>query len=260
MGCSKSMPTRSATLRTTNTTAIFTPTSGWRSAIGLTGLDFNLNVMTVSGNGSVKPAIQYAAVRTNKPDAASAISGGTYQTSTGFTHYRETIGSNSKLLYRTGFMAKNTSGTNQAEVQAEMQVAEQRCAQQFTPVQVEALPSVNTNQEVIAISGWFPTLGADKAKAAFVVTNNNGTNMDYQLMMRSCNDPSAPNSWVSAEASATNPAAGNSERNTGDLSIPAGISAASNQFLQFGLGIAENGSASGAVTATISVNGGVVYA
>jgi hypothetical protein len=104
-------------------------------------------------------------------------------------------------------------------------------------------PSMSvTDLSAFAISRWEPSVALSNLKAAFMVMDNANSGLEYQLLVRTCNDPSEPNAWVTAEASWANPSAGNSARNTGELSIPAGANLSSNHLIQLGVGVRKTGS------------------
>ena len=86
-----------------------------------------------------------------------------------------------------------------------------------------------------------------------MVVNNDSTYLEVQLVCRTANDVRAPNAWQTCEAAWDNPASGNSVRNTGALSAPAGANVSSNLLIQFGLAVRKKSGAAGNPRAEITV-------
>ena len=59
------------------------------------------------------------------------------------------------------------------------------------------------------------------------------------------NDPRAPNAWQTMETAWANPASGNSKRNTGALSAPAGANVSTNFLIQIGVAVRKKSGAGG---------------
>jgi hypothetical protein len=116
----------------------------------------------------------------------------------------------------------------------------------------------STDVNYAQLTGWQPAVGFSKCKAWFVVTENLSDYMEYQLVMRTANDPRAPNAWQTCEAGYTNPSSTNTERNTGELSAPAGANLTSNMFFQLGLAFRKEASAGGNPQALITATTAVV--
>jgi hypothetical protein len=224
-------------------------------ATGLDALDFQMNLLAISGSFEAKPGIQLAEVRTDVPDAPSAVSGGSYKTTEGFHHFRGALTAAGKAFYRVGIMYKASSGDATAQVQ--MGVTRSQCGQTFPPQQVSIHPGMldPTAISYFPITAFIPLVGATKLKAMFIVTDN--SSLKYKLVARSATDPNAPNPWVAVETPWTDPASGNSERNTSEQDVPSDtdFDASANSLMQLGVAVlrAGAGQARGTITAMAAV-------
>ena len=76
---------------------------------------------------------------------------------------------------------------------------------------------------------------------------------DSYLECRTAQDPRLPTAWVTCEAGWDIPAVGNSARNTGALSAPAGANATTNFLIQWGLAVRKKSGAAGNPRAEIAI-------
>ena len=106
---------------TTNTR--YTWTTDWMPCLGLASADVLLNVRNRENSWQGKPCYQTAAVLTEYPDAATVFAVGSYASSNGFVHFRETLGLTTKLWIRFGIAASNTSGVSIGSADVDMVVA-----------------------------------------------------------------------------------------------------------------------------------------
>lgn len=262
MTCSKSIPSASVTLQTYSTTAQFVPTSRWMPVTGLSTLDFAMRISNLAGSIEVKPAVQMAEVRPDSPNAATAITAGAYQAADGIDHFQETVTGSTKLLYRVGVMHKLSTGSSLGSAEIVLDAAQQLCGQTLRQTAVPVNPGQISGTDInyAELSGWLPAVGLDKIKAAFMVVDNESDYLEYQLVIRSAVDRRQPNAWQTAEASWTNPSSTNTERNTAELSVPAGASITSNQFFQLGVAFRKKSGAGGNPRASILATPAVKYA
>jgi hypothetical protein len=107
------------------------------------------------------------------------------------------------------------------------------------------------------ISEWFPLVGINKAKAAFIVEQCNSANLDYILGCRSAVSKDLPNDWVAMESGYDTPGTGNSRRNTDQLAFPAGADVTNNVYGQLGIGIVLSSAAQ--IRAIFRVASAVTY-
>ena len=215
MSCAKTIHTVARVLTSTSTTSIFEPLSGWMPVTGLDALDFRLNLLTVGGNIQVKPGIQLAAVRTDQPVDPAAISSGSFVSTVGFHHYRETLTAASMMFYRVGAMHK-LSGGSIGSAQVELGATREQCGKTLNPAQVSiSAGQLSTADSFFPVTWFLPIVGATKLKAAFIVTDNESSYLEYRLVARSATDESEPNPWVLVETGWTNPLTRNTSRNSG---------------------------------------------
>ena len=100
MGCTKELSAWPATLVITHSDEAFLWEPRWQASTGVGSLDLTADVRNlVLGSGaavSLKPAVQLAQVRTDRPDAGAAITAGSVITESGATHFRETLSAASR--------------------------------------------------------------------------------------------------------------------------------------------------------------------
>jgi hypothetical protein len=263
MACSKTLRPVTTTLVTTTTTSAFEPLTEWMPSTGITDLDFAVTLLSLDGDAAAEviPAVQLAAVRSDAPDSPGAITGS--WVSTANTHHlSDTLSAGSKFLIRLGLAYKLKAGeSGVAIVQAKLSPAVQQCGRILPGKEIDVSPFMTvTDGAHFPISGWEPTVGLSKIKAAFLVMDNSNTDLTSSASSRTtsaCDDPAEPNSWQAAEAWA-NPASGNSERNTGEVSVPAGANLASHHLVQLGVGVRAK-TAGTNPRATIRVVGALKY-
>jgi hypothetical protein len=260
MACSKTLRPVTTTLVTTTTTSAFEPLTEWMPSTGVGDLDFAVTLLSLDGDADAEviPAVQLTAVRSDAPDSPGAITG-TWVSTAATHHFSDTLSAGSKFLVRLGLAYKLKAGeSGVAIVQAKLSPAVQQCGRILPGKQIDVSPFMTvTDGAYFPISGWEPTVGLSKIKAAFLVMDNSNTDLEYVLLARTCDDPAEPNSWQAAEAWA-NPASGNSERNTGEVSVPAGANLSSHHLVQLGVGVRAK-TAGTNPRATIRVVGALKY-
>ena len=220
-------------------------------------LDFALLVREPSGNFSAKPAIQLSPVRPDNPGSPAAIAAGSYTGTAGYTMYHETgFVSSGQMWCRVGIAYKLSAGSTLAAAQVTLQSYLYGCVDTAGGGDVAVNPGMVSGTDInyAGLTGWFPGVGLSKVLAAFIVTENESTYLEYQLVVRTCIDTRTPNGWQTAEAGAgyTNPASTNTERNTGELSVPAGCNLTSNTLVQVGVAWRKKAGAAGNPRAMIN--------
>ncbi|MCB9698728.1 MAG: hypothetical protein H6738_18245 [Alphaproteobacteria bacterium] len=247
MSCNKLLNAKGDSIVVYGTSTRYTWTTGWMLVHGMGEVDVLLNVRDVTGNWQGKPCYQTATALPELPDSPTVFSGGSYVSSAGFTHFRETLSITDKYWIRFGVAASNTSGVNLGSAQVDMQVSHSQCGSQVALVKAVIHPGMisGTDTNVFEAGDFTPTIGFSKVMAAIVVMNNLSDYLEDQLFVRTANDPRAPNDWVACEAGWSNPASGNSQRNTTALSAPGGASVTSYLLMQFGIGARQKSGAGG---------------
>ncbi len=248
MNTHKMLTPKGDTVVVYSTVTRYTWFTGWVRNHGIATADLMVNVRNIVGACQVKPCYQTAAALIDYPDAPTVITAGSYLTAAGFGHFRETLGLTSKYWIRFGVASSNTSGValgtadvvdlKVAYVDRSAEVGRGRVV--INPGQISG-----TDTNYFELGEWTPTVGIDKVMAAIVFLDNESTYSEHQLVCRSAIDPRSPNAWQTMEAAWSNPAAGNSVRNTTALSVPAGANATTNFLLQFGLAVRKKSGAAG---------------
>jgi hypothetical protein len=236
---------------TTSLSACYREAGVWRSSTGIDAADFNVNVQSLVGDIEVKPGLQFAAVRTDKPDGAAAIGAGSYTSATGFVHYRENISAAGKFFVRPVlFYRIKSTGSGLGQAQLEMEVIWKSCGAVIgaQTILIQPFMDLTTDLSYFPITDYQPTLGMDKVKAAILYIDPMNANYEDQLAMRTCKDRSAPNSWQLVEGAYNAGSASNAERNTGEYSAPTGAAVATNPLFQLGLAVRRTGSGNPRVT------------
>lgn len=236
----------------------YTWTTGWMLCSDLAVADVVFNVRNVDGNWQAKPTYQTAAVSPEYPDSPQVFTSGSYANAgnSGFLMFRETLGLSGKMWIRFGIAASNSSGANLGSANVGMQVARSLSVAEAGRGRFVMNPGMfgSTDTNVLELGPFAPTVGLSKVMAAFGVMNNVSTYFEYVLMCRTANDPRAANAWVDCESGVwTNPAAGNSLRNTGALSAPAGANVSTNLLIQWGLGFRKKSGAAGNPSCEVTV-------
>jgi hypothetical protein len=214
----------------------------WNSSTGVPAVDFTVDVTNVVlGSGAaiaLRPVLQFAATRTDRPDAAASISVGSDITAVGVTHFQETLSAASKFFFRRGLAYKVTAGSF-ARVEGILYTAFRSLGYQLPAEEIVFNPSNNTTA-----SHYFP-LGrgkpipaslVDSAKLAVIGQGNLNANMQWRLAGRAFNDPLARGPWTELEAAWHSPQAGDFDVNTGEISLSA-LSLASYQWLELALAV-----------------------
>jgi hypothetical protein len=214
-------------------------------ALGIDEVSALLNVLSVTGNAQCKPGYQTASVRVDRPNDPAAFSAGSYTSTTGTVSVRQTL-TPTDLWIRFGVVYGNSSGDAAGFLQVTTQFDVEQRARVVGQREVVVNPSITTTDlSYFPLTDFVPAVGASGVMAGFVVQDNESTYLEYQLFCRSANDTELPNAWTACEASYSNPAAGNSSRNSGALSIPAGVNVSTHHSLQFALGVRKKSGAAG---------------
>jgi hypothetical protein len=222
MSCNRTFKPKGSYLSTYAVSATYFWATEWTPVVGMSLADVNLLLRNVDGNYTAKPVYQTAAVRPDNPDAPVAFVSGAYVNTAGYTQFHESLSITDKLLIRFGVGYKNSSGTALGGAWTEPTVAVRQCGRVVGRGAAIINPGMisGTDLNYFPIGQFQPCVGLDKVMGAFVVMDNESTYLEYQLVIRTAKDPQAPNAWQTCEAGYSNPAAGNSERNTTLLSDP----------------------------------------
>lgn len=256
MSCSRSLPPLSTSLVITNLVAAYLWENQWQAVTGISSLDFTLDLrnLTLGPSAAValKPALQYAAVRTDRPSAGAAITAGSAMTANGAVHYAESINPASQYYVRRGIEFKLTAGAF-AQVDALLYTSFLHCGLIGQPRQIEFMP--NNNNAAIHYYSLLPMMaavGVGNLKLAVIGVDNLNNTMQIRAAGRAFNDPMARGSWVNLESAWNTPAAGDFGYNTGEIDLSS-LSLGSHQFVEFANAIRKSadGDANSRVALTI---------
>ncbi len=262
MSCARSLAPLKLTVSTLTTTVQYAFGDAWYPVEDAAEVGATINIREVVGNIEIAACKQLAAIRTDEPDAPAVFSGASYTSTEDFTHFRETsAGGSAKLYVRVGAAHKLSTGSALGTAQVVVQPTLKSCIRLLPTRQVIVNPGqvTATDNNYMAISELLPAAGLSKVKAAFMVSDNLSSYLEYALIMRTTNDPDDPNSWQAVEGAYTNPASSYTARNTGEQSAPAGCSITDNLFFQLGVGFRMKSGAAGNPRGVISVTPAIIY-
>lgn len=251
MSCTRDLPPWDLNLVITSPTTGYAWENTWNACMGVASVGFLADVRNVSASGgaspgvSLKPAIQLAAVRQDRPSAGAAITAGSAITANGTTQYRETLGGASSFFWRRGFSFKLTGvGATFGYAEVKLYTSFRACGTVFAPKELVFNPfDDNTEASYLPLTGPFSAIGVDKAKLAIVGLANSSSTMQYSLAARAFNDPMARGGWTDILAFANpSPTTGDFEANTGEVPFT-GVTLSSFQWAELALGVKSTAAA-----------------
>lgn len=244
MSCTRELAPWSFSLNITSGTASYIWEDAWYPCMGVSTVDFLADVRNISTAGgasvSLLPAIQLAAVRPDRPAAGAGISG-TAISAVGATHFQATLSAGSYFFFRRGFTYKLTGGTPPMFGQADVTLytSFRACGTVFPSREIVFNPlDTSTDASFFPLTGPIPATGVSAAKLAIVGLDNTSDDLQYAVYARAFNDKMARGSWSTAllDFSSTDPAVGDFEANTGELSFT-GLTLSNYQWVELALGV-----------------------
>lgn len=243
MSCVRLLPPWSTSLIITNSVEAFLWDTRFSAVTGISLIDLTADVRNLTlGAGAavaIKPALQFAQARTDRPDAGAAITAGAIITANGLTHYEESISPASKYYVRRGWSYRLTAGAF-AQADALMYTSWLQAGLIGTSRMIDFGPTNNT--AAVSYFSILPTMaavGVSKLKYAVIGMDNLNATMQCRAAGRAFNDPMARGSWVNLEAGWNTPAAGDFFFNTGEIDL-AGLSLGSNHFVEFAFAVRKS--------------------
>lgn len=216
--------------------------STWHASMGVPDIDFTADVRNVVlGSGaavSLKPALQFAATRTDRPDDGATITAGSAITAASLTHYLETLSAGAKFFFRRGMGFKLTAGSF-ARAQGVLYTAFRPRGMVLSAEEIVFNPTNDTNAvSYFPLGGGkpIPCNGVDSAKLALFGMGSLTTTMDWRLAARAFNDPLARGTWTDLGAGWNTPQTADFEGNTTDLAL-SGLSPTTKQWLELALAV-----------------------
>jgi len=181
MCIAKSLPTVREILNAESNTAMVGCLTGWVPVTGVDTLRISWAVRALSGSISVVPVIQYAKVRTDRPEDWAAATGATARTQEGDSFVEVDISGDSDdyLFFRVGLQYTENSGAGHADCRLAVTY---QCEGEIVARQTIDLQPQGSGTEYIPITGALPAVAIAKVKAAFLFTG--GSNAEYGLGIR----------------------------------------------------------------------------
>lgn len=262
MSCIKMLTPMTTSLVITNSVEAFLWESSYHVMTGVTLMDLTCDIrnLTLGGGAAVaiKPAIQFAPVRTDRPDAGAAITAGSVMTANGVVHYEETISAGSKYNARVGLAYRLTAGSfAQADVTLHASWLQAGMVGQMR--QIELLP--NNATATVSYFLLLPTMaavGASKLKYAVIGVDNANNKLQFRAAARAFNDPMARGAWVNLESDWNTPPAGDFNFISGEIDLSA-LSLSGYHMVEFALAVRKSADGEANSRATLSVFPSVVF-
>lgn len=230
------------TLYSTDLAYIWRPS--WQANVGITALDLTMDVRNIqlgtSAAVSLKPAIQFAPTRTDRPDDGALITDGSVRSTNGITHYQEMLASPTKLFVRDGIGFQLTSGSF-ARLQGTLYTSFLSLGLVLPAEEFLVQPTNQTTDKIVyPLGGGKPLLATrvDKARLVVFGYGNLTTTMKWQLCCRFFNDPRERGDWTLIDMPRT-PTTVDFEANTGDVGFGS-ISQSSFRWLELGVAVWKN--------------------
>jgi hypothetical protein len=215
----------------------------WNAITGVAKVSLTADVRNlVLGSGAavaLKPAIQMATVRVDRPDPGAAISAGSVITAEGVSHFEETLSGSNKFYFRRGFSLRLTAGSY-ARVETTLHTAFRACGTIFPAREIPFHPMNSTAAvHYFSLTGRFPLVGVDKAKLAVIGMDNLNTSLQWRAAGRTFIDPTYRGAWVDLMSGWQTPATGDFGVNTGEIDL-SGLSLASNHWGELALAVRKD--------------------
>lgn len=212
----------------------------WHPVTGVSVVDFTPDVKNITLGAmaaiAMKPAVQYAAVRTDRPGVGAAISAGSPITANGVTHFEETLSGATQFFFRRGWSYELTAGSF-ARAEVLLYTSFRSCGHIFPTKEIAFNPTNDTNvPSYFPAAGPFSAVGVDKAKFAVIGMDNLNTDLEWRMAGRAFNDPLARGPWTDLESAWNAPGSGDFSANTGEVDL-SGLSLGSNHWMELALAV-----------------------
>lgn len=209
----------------TSTALAYVMENSWQPVTGVASVDCLLDVQNLYFTGgatpgvALRPAIQYAAVRADRPDAPFQVSGSDVTTAVP-AHYRESLSAATKLLFRRGVSACLTGSATFGRAQGVLYTAFRPLGVTLPTEEIVMQPfNASTGDvAVFPLGGGRPNpaneIGA--VKLAVVGMGSAQGTVTLQPMVRFYNDLLARGDWTLV-GSSNAPGTTNFAYNTGEV-------------------------------------------
>jgi hypothetical protein len=207
-------------------------------------VDFVADVqrVTLGQNAAVflKPALQFAAIRVDRPEDGAAITAGSAITAPNVIHFQETLSASSMFFFRRGIGYRLTAGSF-VWVEGTLYTAFRSLGHVLPPEELVFNPTNDTSDVC-----YFPLVGGkalpisqvDSIKYVVIGMGNLSATMEWRPAARAFNDPLARGAWTDLD-SWHNPQAINFAANTGAVALTA-LSITTKQWLELALAVRKS--------------------
>jgi hypothetical protein len=221
------------------------PDKAWNPSTGVAAVDFTVDLQRLFvGEGAavaLKPAMQFAPTRTDRPDEAAVISAGNDITAPGPVHFQETLSASTKFFFRGGLGFKLTSGSF-ARVEGLLYTAFRSLGVCLPTEEILFNPANSTTAVHYFPLGRQKPIPASKvasAKLVVITVGNRDSNTQWRLAARVFNDPVFRGAWTDLENDWHGTPVGNFDVNTGEVSLSS-LSVNSYQWLELALAVRKS--------------------
>jgi hypothetical protein len=250
----REVPAMSFDLTITNSDNAFIWDPQWQASTGVPKIDLTADVRNVTlGTGAavaLKPAVQLAAVRTDRPDDGTIVTGNDI-TGADLKHFQHSLsGQAQKFYFRRGMAYRLTAGSF-ARAQGLLYMAWPCFGRVLTAEKIVFNPTNDTNvPSVFPLGGGLPipAVGVSTAKLVVFGMGNLNNTLEVRLMGRAFNDPLARGAWIDTLDSWRQTSTPNFFFNTGDVNLT-DLALASNQWFELAVALrkAQGGDANSRV-------------
>lgn len=197
MSCVETTTEARATVWAMSTTEVPHWLTEWMPAIGMDDATAVMKVSNVAGGVALRPVVQVAEVRPDKPSAAAAI--GTSKTTnddfffsaSDFSLAAKTAGN---TYVRFGVMVKISSAPGMGQADVCLQLALRQCGALLAPATAH-LVATSATKQYLPITGFLPVLGVSKVELTAIVSSLLG-GLEGMLTFRlASTSPEDPEAW-----------------------------------------------------------------
>lgn len=255
MSCGRTGQPITKRLQTSVTAVRFEPFTDWMPATGMDKVKMVIKRKSVQVSGTAptmnfKQAMQIALVRPDDPDDWAIIGQanvlvGPGEDNTGVLDISGATAGKMFVRFGIQYFLGGTAPTN-GEADVEVQISTVSCGAIIGSMTQELQAFNTTTDSFVAITGWIPAVDAEKAVAAFVISDL-ANNFRCLLVYRTAEtNIQMPGAWISLQG--TNYWNQDGETTTGEVTLTVG----SKMFVQFGIAFSQ--SAAGAAPGRASVS------
>lgn len=224
------------------------PFTGWVPCTGMDTVRALLRFRALTNQFQARPAIQLAAVRTDKPDAWTLLDA--MRSADKYTDDLA-VSTGGKMYARFGAAYNLSTGSTLGEADVGLDLVYRLCGTMVGTVTLQ-LVAPDTSTYYVPVTGFLPAHQFAKFKSAVVVSSaSNGFKHKLTYRAATIDQETITVAWGTDSLDAF--VTGDTERNTGELTLPTsgGASIADKMWIQIGLAYSGAGAGAGA-TVTVT--------